>query len=112
MKIQGSEVEFIHTKANEVDCVYNYWTIQFVKTPKGRRKILGEIHEEFDPTSGKLDFISFSFDGTKTKREIREILSYLLKKMSFNSITAWVLRLPLVSNGCTSDFYMKFGENK
>lgn len=119
MKIQDSEVEFIHTRANEADvvegndtCVYNYWIIQFIKTPRGRRKILGEIQEEFYPTSKKLDNMSFSFDGTKTNRERRKILGYLLEKMSFNSITTWVLQLPLVSNGGTSDFYMRFGENK
>jgi len=71
-------------------------TIQFITTPRGRRKLLGQLRKTFDSNDKKLTAIEFLFDGTKTRQEQKKLLDFLVKEMSFNVTTTWTLKLPFV----------------
>lgn len=99
MKIQNSEIEIMKTIENEPDCYSRQWTVQFIKTPRGRKKKLGYISEEFDTDSPEVIEISILFDEIKNAKEQKKILNYLIDNFSFHSQTLAVLQLPCVLDG-------------
>jgi len=90
--IYGNVVEFIFEEKNEPDYITKYWTVQFTKTPKGRKKIIAEIVEEFDPDDKRVIHISLYFNDSVTNKERTKIKRYLtdglngLSKVMVNAI--------------------------
>lgn len=103
MKIQNREIELVFAKEEEPNYIYHVRTVKFVKTPKGRRKLLAEVLEEFDPNTKKIKSISFDMSNTKTTRERLKLLAYLTQnaidtKSYFHSKTVKVMQLPFFAD--------------
>ncbi len=92
MKIQNTEIEFLSKTEECVEShggVIHHHFAQFTATPKGRRKILIHITEEFDKHS-LITRVTFSAN-TKTISEQHKLLSVLGPKCSFHRITCSLL---------------------
>ncbi len=83
MEIDGREVRSIFIKEEDrEDGSFEYiWIIDFIKTPKGRRKRLLEVREEFDENL-LLSKISLSFNHIRSSQERRLLLDHLSDSMS------------------------------
>lgn len=91
-KICGNEVEFVFTEEDEPDYISQFWDVSFVKTPKGRRKHIAQMVEEFD-INKKLKQISFSFTDRVTTIEKNTVKRVLIESGSLGMSAINLLKL-------------------
>lgn len=101
MQIAGSEVEFV-SSTDEFDdgCFNKYHHLQFVKTPRGRRKVLILVQESFNRAK-QLTEVDITCT-TKDCQEQRKLLSALIRgafgsQAVFQSTTLEMLKAPYIA---------------
>ena len=101
-KICGNEIEFVFTEEDEPDYISQFWNVSFVKTPKGRRKHIAQMVEDFD-INKKLERITFSFINRVTTIEKNTIKKVLIELGSLGMSAINLLKLHGV-DGFVVDF--------
>lgn len=113
MKIDNAEVEFVFEKDEFDKRKCHFHVLQFVKTPRGRRKELIRIMETIDKygTGWRLVEVDIALEGAKTVSERRKLISHLLRgsirpKTCLNGTTIKLLETPDISR--TKVFFVRF----
>jgi hypothetical protein len=105
-KLSGSEVEYVSDTEEYMDGSDKqvFHAVQFVKTPRGRRKRLFELSETFDSELSEVDFTNLG----RTAQERYRVVEFFLERTNprIDTKTRRILRTPHLA--VAESFFVRF----
>ncbi len=111
MKIADCDIEMVFDEDECEEGTFRYHTLQFVCAPRGRRKKLVVVEEEFH--GDQLEHVDIDLSGPKTRKERAKLVSGLLRgsfrpKTQFDPLTIKMLETSYLKG--VENFYVRFAK--